>query len=334
VQKNIHHFGGDGDSITLAGESAGAWSVLAHLRSNNSVCQRAFIMSAPSLAPRDAASAQRDFEHLVATTGIDKQAPDSEKLACLRNMTASALVALAPKFLVFPSWDPEWFSHKDESSPLEKAGEFSSRLDGIVIGCTAQEFAMFGIVSGWTKWSIDIIHKAIPQSIPDDSFADEVMRAYGINSILQDVALEGLIRFASEGLFANVISSATAYTTPPLSIYSFDQVDTSKSSPFYGYAYHSLDNVFTCRLPAVAGDQAPPEWRATADEHSRFLIDFIYGLQPWEVYSSSKRIQSFNGKNSGLVEWTGSQQWISLASTSEREIMLRIGGMVLMSLKA
>lgn len=291
-------------------------------------------MSAPSLAPRDTISAQRDFDHLVATAGIDDKAPDSEKLACLRDMTTSALVALAPKTLICPSWDPEWFSHQDESTPLEKAGEFPSWLDGIVIGCTAQECAMFAIVSGWSKWSIDTIHKAIPQSISDNSLADDIMRAYGINSTSQDVALEGLIRFASEGLFANVISSASAYTNPPVSIYSFDQVDTYKQSPFYGYAYHSLDNVFTCRLPAVAGDHAPSEWRVTADEHSRSLINFVYGLQPWEVYSSSQRIQSFNAEKSGLIEWTGSQQWVELASTPERELMLRIGGGVLMSLRA
>lgn len=334
MQKNIHHFGGDGNNITLAGESAGAWSVLAHLRSNVPVCQRAFIMSAPSLAPRDAVSAQEDFDDLVATTGLNNQASDAEKLACVRNISPNKLVSLAPNSLLCPSWDSEWFSHTDESSPLEKAGEFPSWLDGIVIGSTAQECAMFGILSGWMNWSSDTIRKAIPRSIPDKCLADEVMHAYGIISTSQDATvLEGLIRFASEGLFGNVLSSAAVYESPPISIYSFDQVDTCKSSLFYGYAYHSLDNVFTCRLPAVASDQAPPEWRATADGLSRSLIDFAYGLQPWEIYSSKKRIQSFNGISSCLVERKGSLEWDRLASTSEREALLRIGVTVLMSLK-
>ncbi|KIW97430.1 uncharacterized protein Z519_01014 [Cladophialophora bantiana CBS 173.52] len=336
VQGNIHHFGGDASNVTIAGESAGAWSVLAHLRSNVPLFRRAMIMSAPSLAPQGAEGAQRDFDSLLAVSGLDATASDRQKLDWLRNLSVDSLLKVSPPSLIFPIWDPEWFSHEDSSLPLDKIGDFPNWCDGIIVGWTKDETALFGMVRGWNLWSIDMIRNAIRLAIPDMSLADEVLRVYNIINTPQDVksALKGLIQFTSDGSFGSLMESMRSYTATPISIYRFDQVDPFEHSPFLGYAYHALDNAFICRLPAVAGAEAPKQLRITADAYTKSVCEFVHGRQPWVSSGSSQKIQSFNGFLTGLVEWTGFPQWNALATTADHAAMLKRGARALMSMKA
>jgi para-nitrobenzyl esterase len=91
VQRNIAHFGGDPDNVTIAGESAGGLSVLAQMVSPGArgLFQRAIVQSGTfALNQQPLATAEAAGEAFATAV----HCPD-QTAACLRNASVSDLVA-------------------------------------------------------------------------------------------------------------------------------------------------------------------------------------------------------------------------------------------------
>jgi para-nitrobenzyl esterase len=90
VKQNIRHFGGDPDDVTIAGQSAGGVSVLAHLvsRGSRGLFERAIVESgAFALTQQPLAQAEAFGESFAAKVGCANQTAD-----CLRHVPVAALI--------------------------------------------------------------------------------------------------------------------------------------------------------------------------------------------------------------------------------------------------
>ena len=145
VKEYIHSFGGDNESITLAGQSAGAISITYHTVSPlaSKLFKRAIIQSgAHSTLPVTTRLQSEDkMKALIKATRCDKQTLDPYE--CLRyfplDKLKAAVTKLRSKSMTFqPSIDHLFFANTD---PVErvKQGNFTTDLQEILMGHNGNE---------------------------------------------------------------------------------------------------------------------------------------------------------------------------------------------------
>ncbi|RDW83609.1 putative carboxylesterase [Aspergillus mulundensis] len=222
VNKHTHLFGDDASRVTIAGESAGAWSVQAHLRSNQPLCQRGLMQSTPSwsiLAPDEA---QARFNEVVARAGVPASAPGAQKLAALRAASTEDLMAWNSP-VTSPAWDAQFsvgLGRSRACAPLDTLRE-------------TLPFAPDAVVHT-LRWAL-----ALPS---DPAFAGDVMAAYGVEDAPSDAAaVQAFVAILADACFSavpwnlaarGIDTEATTY--PPVYVYRFDQPDVEEGSELEG----------------------------------------------------------------------------------------------------
>ncbi|EED19745.1 carboxylesterase, putative [Talaromyces stipitatus ATCC 10500] len=336
IQKYIHHFGGDPDNVTIAGESAGGWCVLAHLLSNVPICKRGIIESTPIWTFPPLEDAQRTFDRMVASTGLPDSATGPEKLQALRALSDDEMGRLLNGVYSRPIWDPNWFVYqKDSSTPMERLDKFPSWVQGVMVGWTKDEMALWGCTQWTTMTPTDII-TWIKDISPNPPFAEELMQVYHISEHQsQQSNFAALLKMSTELIYGCVPPLIGSHPTPKVWVFRFDQTDDFPQSAYRGYSYHSLDVAFVLCTPSVAGPEADSDYRQTSDRITEAWASFMCGESPgWGPFTETKDVMLFDGSRSRVIQWCEKDAvWYTLATSEEREDWLRSIGRKLLSKK-
>ncbi|OQU96575.1 hypothetical protein CLAIMM_02639 [Cladophialophora immunda] len=339
VQKNICLFGGDGSAITASGESAGAFALLAHLRSNFPAFQRAFILSAPLRQLVGESVAQANFDQLVSKTGLAVDAPASVKLDAIRSLTATEMANELKGEYASPIWDPEWFPDQSAQSILADAAPLPPWIKGVVIGYAKEETALF--CSHLNNLSCAERLEILKKSFGPGELLDGIMAAYGItdgdsSDATMEKTLDAILQTSSYGVFGFVASQLSNHTEIPVSLYTFEQTDTFEESGFLkGRSYHSLGNPMLFRLPTVNGPEDRTDMKRTSNALCEAAITLTYGEQPWEPFAQNQNLMVFDGEKTGLVPFVDKKlPWMDLVLPNLQKFMEGCADLVLRGLTA
>jgi len=174
VQRNIREFGGDPDNVTIAGQSAGGLSVLAHLVSPDSrgLFNRAIVQSgAFALTQLSLASAEAFGETFAAAVGCSDQTA-----SCLRGKSVDELVNAFPPAAIPGVVDGKVL--KESIGTALAAGRFA-RVP-ILNGINHVEELIFVLglgraVSGGTFVPLD------PNGITDANYQQQIAATLGVS---------------------------------------------------------------------------------------------------------------------------------------------------------
>jgi carboxylesterase type B len=291
IQSSIHHFGGDASKVTLGGESAGAASVLCHLKGDLPLFQQALVESSPVPHLRTPDEAQAAFDKLTESAKIHVNASGPQKLAALRALTPEQLVDIFDGSLSFPIEDDQWFiSYRRTQDPANFWGTTPAWCQRLVVGNTRDESALLLAVSNQlpVKEMVEFTRALIPGiSVPGNISQEKCSK-------------RELVAWSTEAAFIDPltnVASVAANHGACVHVYRIGSVDPFPG-PLQGFAWHSFGIPLTFYQPSC---RVYPGLAATQDNMSTALLNFFYGLEPWQSFNEARQMMHWDGDSQRMV---------------------------------
>lgn len=332
VRENAAAFGGDGDNVTVFGQSAGAMSIAALLvnAGPERPFAKAIMQSGNGRAVRDAASAARVAIDFVDCTGLDRRSAKR-----LLDLPAQQLLDAQARLLQryqstgrgLPFW-PVVDGRTLAETPVDGVRRGCTAGIPLVLGTTLDEARLFTGLGAPADTTDDIVLDLLAQSFDDPSPALEIYRA----SSDATSPLERLAAVATDEMFRVPtvdLADAQARTGTPVWMY----LVSWRSPALDGRlgACHSLelpfvfDNLGAPGAMAFCGDRPP---QRLAHEMSHRWASFARTGQPtygeqdsWPAYeTTSRRTMIFDAPSRLMDDPQAArrQLWQSGASSPRR----------------
>jgi para-nitrobenzyl esterase len=307
VKRNIRHFGGDPDNVTIAGGSAGATSVSIHVTSAStkpSLFKRAIMQSVPfgiyMRSVKEAESVGYQFAKnvsCVANSRVD--------IACLKALPLSKIAAASKHFTtdgagIKPVTDQFWaWPHIDgaiiKENPLHAFLKGHYKKVPIIMGTTRDETGLFTFTStipilsdllGKRKMFEPENMKKLMQSYFGKQAA-KVAKYYPVRATATENE-EMYVRLSTDMLFVCPslrVADAIASTTP---VHYYQLTKTTKSFKLLGDCggkkiCHGAEIPFVWRGPVFS---MTADEKKLSDQMLSHRISFMYGqsLQGWAPF--------------------------------------------------
>ncbi|KAF5971494.1 putative acetylcholinesterase precursor [Fusarium bulbicola] len=192
VKQNVSLFGGDPNNITLAGRSAGAYSVESQMLyefrkpgPKTSLYRRIFMNSnAIPAQPKSLEETKPQFDEICRLFNIDEEYSARKKHARLRQVTTQDLLEVIPKLEhhTFRPVTDNLFIHPNMMEYLSSpdfADEFKPRGYKILIGEVANEETLYSVYNSPNEPSLDALRMQV-MNYYSPQVSERVIRRYGL----------------------------------------------------------------------------------------------------------------------------------------------------------
>ncbi|KPM38473.1 hypothetical protein AK830_g8106 [Neonectria ditissima] len=335
VKENIPLFGGDPNNITLAGRSAGAYSVEAQMlyefrksESKTSMFRRIFMDSnAIPAQPKSLTDGQAQFDELCSYFNIGATLSADDKLASLRNISAQDLVQVIPhlKHHTFRPVTDELFIQGEMTEYLQGkafADEFKTRGYRILIGEVRNEETLYSTYNGPEEPNIEALRLQV-SNYYSPGVTDRVLQCYDMpksdklnewKKLFGQIISDGQVRAPSRALVRHLISNGVnmrdvwRYQIA----YRLSFIDETVAPMSFGVA-HAMDKPFwnfsICHGPTPSERQLMEDW-------IQILVAFVNDIDGYE-FGTDTVVKMKTATPQGTIEVQQDQRWDELVRIGE-----------------
>lgn len=287
IQTYISELGGDPNSVTVFGQSAGGVSIGHQMAANNPMkFDRAICMSGlgSTLSPLDLDEHEALFDATCRYFSIDPHAPDAldqlRKVPEQEMANADHIIQGVPSGTGNPCNDG-WFYAFDPQ--LQSKTEAPSWLQSFMIGDVHDEGVIFTM--NVMNETYETVRQTLLESIQNEVYVDRILFEYGITRNTSGPTLvDKVCTMGGEAVF-KIQNYLTANVNKRLRQekaifkYHFDQ-RSRLNNALNGLAYHGFDVVY---LFGNLNNQLNARERAMRREMASAWFKFAWGQEPWRT---------------------------------------------------